>query len=249
MNRRVLIAIVLASTSLLGPGVWAGQRPPSTVDDRNLIACTGSLLSTEWPVWPASHTRGAARTAATTTALVHHETLTSDCMFARGQPIDRSGSVVIERGVVRPITAGDFGGRVWRPDPTWQPVLDAYLAAQPTVRTVLPGPGVGVPGSSLTKGQGNPNGVESGYIQVSAVGFDAAKTRAMVFIAYECGGLCGGGNLYLLEKVSGSWREKPPRYASGGIRVTPLNSATSRAVGSSDESRPYLVPHLLKKPP
>ena len=207
MSRRVLIAIVLASTSLVGPGPLAGQesRPPA-VDDPEAYRVYGSVLSTDWPVWPASHTRGPAKAAATTTALVHQETLTSDCMFARGRPIDRSGSVVIERGVVRPITAGDFGGRVWRPDPTWQPVLDAYLAAQSTVRTVLPDQQLGFPYTLLTA-QGNPNGAGSGYIQVSAVGFDAAKTRAMVFVTYECGGLCGGGNLYLLEKVNGSWRE------------------------------------------
>ena len=46
-----------------------------------------------------------------------------------------------------------------------------------------------------------------GYIQLSAVGFDAAGTRAMVYVAYQCGGLCGGGTLYLPEKVNGGWRE------------------------------------------
>ena len=46
-----------------------------------------------------------------------------------------------------------------------------------------------------------------GHIQMSAVGFDPAGTRAMVHMAYLCGGLCGGGNLHLLEKVNGGWRE------------------------------------------
>ena len=29
----------------------------------------------------------------------------------------------------------------------------------------------------------------------------------MVYVAYQCGGLCGGNTLYLLEKVNGGWRE------------------------------------------
>ena len=33
------------------------------------------------------------------------------------------------------------------------------------------------------------------------------RGRAMVYVAYQCGGLCGGGTLYLLEKVNGGWRE------------------------------------------
>ena len=44
-----------------------------------------------------------------------------------------------------------------------------------------------------------------GYVEVSAVGFDRAKTRAMVYMAHHCGGLCGGGTHHLLEKVDGAW--------------------------------------------
>ncbi len=46
-----------------------------------------------------------------------------------------------------------------------------------------------------------------GYLQVSAVGFDAAKIRAMVYMGHHCGGLCGGGAFHLMTKVNGQWRE------------------------------------------
>ena len=46
-----------------------------------------------------------------------------------------------------------------------------------------------------------------GYLQVSAVGFDSARTRAMVYMAHHCGGLCGGGTHYLLEKIDAAWRK------------------------------------------
>jgi hypothetical protein len=45
-----------------------------------------------------------------------------------------------------------------------------------------------------------------GYIEVSAVGFDEAKTRAMVYVAHHCGGLCGAGTYHFLEKTDEAWR-------------------------------------------
>jgi hypothetical protein len=47
----------------------------------------------------------------------------------------------------------------------------------------------------------------SGYVVVSAVGFDAAKTRAMVYVAEYCGGLCGAGSYHFLERKLAAWVE------------------------------------------
>ncbi|MBI3662203.1 MAG: hypothetical protein HY234_04020 [Acidobacteria bacterium] len=46
-----------------------------------------------------------------------------------------------------------------------------------------------------------------GTYDVSAVGFDETKTRAIVYVNYVCGGLCGGGGFHLLEKGRNGWRE------------------------------------------
>ncbi len=46
-----------------------------------------------------------------------------------------------------------------------------------------------------------------GYLQVSAIGFNAEKTIAIVYMAHGCGGLCGGGGFSILEKKDGKWRE------------------------------------------
>ena len=46
-----------------------------------------------------------------------------------------------------------------------------------------------------------------GYLQVSAVGFNAEKTIAVVYTAHGCGGLCGGGGFSVLEKKDGKWQE------------------------------------------
>jgi hypothetical protein len=47
-----------------------------------------------------------------------------------------------------------------------------------------------------------------GYYSFSPVGFNAAKTRAIVWMTYSCDGLCGaGGTYHFFEKRGGRWRE------------------------------------------
>src|SRR5215471_7451181 len=45
-----------------------------------------------------------------------------------------------------------------------------------------------------------------GYIALSPVGFDGAKTVAVVYMGHMCGGLCGGGKFHVLEKKDGVWK-------------------------------------------
>ena len=45
-----------------------------------------------------------------------------------------------------------------------------------------------------------------GFNEVSAVGFNADKTVAVVYVAHSCGGLCGGGSFYVLQKREGKWQ-------------------------------------------
>jgi hypothetical protein len=47
-----------------------------------------------------------------------------------------------------------------------------------------------------------------GFAEMSAVGFDATKTRALVHLGGHCGGDCGGGRHHFLEKVGGKWVER-----------------------------------------
>jgi len=46
-----------------------------------------------------------------------------------------------------------------------------------------------------------------GFITLSAVGFNKAKTMAVVFSESSCGGLCGSFTFHLLRKVKGKWNE------------------------------------------
>ena len=47
-----------------------------------------------------------------------------------------------------------------------------------------------------------------GFATFSRVGFNDDKTQALVYQAYSCGGLCGGGGYVLLVKVNGVWTNK-----------------------------------------
>ena len=46
-----------------------------------------------------------------------------------------------------------------------------------------------------------------GYYWFSAVGFNPARTRAIVNMGNLCGTLCGGGGPHFFEKKDGKWRE------------------------------------------
>lgn len=44
-----------------------------------------------------------------------------------------------------------------------------------------------------------------GWIELSAVGFNADKTVAVVYTGHSCGMLCGGGGFHVLGKKDGKW--------------------------------------------
>ncbi len=44
-----------------------------------------------------------------------------------------------------------------------------------------------------------------GLIELSAVGFNADKTVAVVYMGHSCGLLCGGGEFHVLQKRDGKW--------------------------------------------
>jgi len=45
-----------------------------------------------------------------------------------------------------------------------------------------------------------------GEIELSAVGFNADRSIAMVYIGHHCGVLCGGGEFHILQKEEGHWK-------------------------------------------
>ena len=54
-----------------------------------------------------------------------------------------------------------------------------------------------------------PESTAASYVEMSTVGFNQDRTRAVVFMGSPCGGLCGSWSYHLLEKVQGKWKEVP----------------------------------------
>ena len=137
MSLRVLMAIVVAGTSLIGPGALAGQEPsPLAVDDPEAYRVYTFLLSLRLSglyFGPPSRT----------VVVIQHETSTWDCMFTRGKR--RQPSFVVSNGVARPFNPNELAARSAALIQPGAPVLDAYLAANQTVRTLLPGRELGFP--------------------------------------------------------------------------------------------------------
>jgi len=45
----------------------------------------------------------------------------------------------------------------------------------------------------------------SGILSLSSVGFNERKDRALLFVSFVCGGLCGGADFWTLGKRDGTW--------------------------------------------
>src|SRR5579862_685264 len=45
----------------------------------------------------------------------------------------------------------------------------------------------------------------AGIVSISSVGFNENKDRALVYVSFTCGDLCGGAHFYTLEKRGISW--------------------------------------------
>ena len=45
-----------------------------------------------------------------------------------------------------------------------------------------------------------------GFHEFSAIGFDAARSSAILYTSHSCGGLCGSGSLVTLRRAAGRWQ-------------------------------------------
>ena len=106
-------------------------------------------------------------------------------------------------------------------------VRDHFMAANVARRVIEPGHRLGLPYVVLSEAEINRALAQTGwdlperwrnfhqrypesggFIELSAVGFDSARKRAMVYMAYHCDEACAWGTHHLLKKMSsGTWRE------------------------------------------
>jgi hypothetical protein len=158
------------------------------VEDPEAYVVYASLLPREWTV----------RVAGAKTLVFQRETGTNWKCMPSGKPLETE----------------------------WKPVVDDFRAQNTSTRELRPGFALGIPyvvasridiQATFREVQNDPmfgwTGFyrrypdSGGFMVVSAVGFDSAKRRAMVYMAHSCGSLCGGGTHHLLERADGGWRE------------------------------------------
>lgn len=167
----------------------SGPTVPTDITDLEAYAVYRVVIMQDWPVRIAK----AKRLVVARETVTHHECL------PKGAPMSTE----------------------------WRPVLDSYLSENVRVRRLRENQDLGLPhvlrpleeligffrpppGGDFDKGwsrfyQLYPD--SGGYMQVSAVGFDPSKTRALVYVAHFCGSLCGGGEHHLLLKGSDGWQQ------------------------------------------
>jgi hypothetical protein len=191
MTRRTTVyalGIIVLAAFAGSRGLGAQAAQPKPVDDPDAYAVYASVLASEWTV----------RTAHAVQLVFQEETVTNWGCMPSGTPLET----------------------------TWRSVVESFRAANARVSLVRAGFPLGVPyivvpsadiKASLHEIPNDPSlgwtgfynryPDSGGFMTVSAVGFDASRTRAMVYMAISCGGLCGNGEHHLLGKAGGLWRE------------------------------------------
>jgi hypothetical protein len=189
-NGRLNLTVAISGPRVDERGVTARYRRLTLrpLDDPEAYAVYSSLLPQEWLV----------RVAHAKVLVFQSETTTYNECLPKGKGLE-----------------GD-----------WQRVVESYRAENTAPRLLVPGKNLVMPYRVVPRAQieaafqrPQPNDMSfgwtgfhthypdaHGYMQLSAVGFNHSKTRALVYVSHHCGGLCGSGRHYLLEKVGGAWR-------------------------------------------
>jgi len=188
---KILLTICTLVITLSGIRVADGQTEQSAYTDAEAYAVYSVMLSPERPVSAAK-----ARILVIETETVDYPKYSDDDSKCLASP---KGEESI-----------------------YDPVIAAYRAANKTASLLQPKFDLPVPyklvSTSWIEGLFAKNGGgwkefyakypnSGGLISMSAVGFNADKTIALVYMGYSCGGLCGSGGFHVLKKINGSWAE------------------------------------------
>ena len=187
MARALIFAIITAAMAVSLDSAQGRETRPTAIDDPESYAVYASLMAKEWTVSVARAKR----------VVISRETATHNQCIPTGGAMETDW-----RPVVESFKRANAAGRFVLPD---RDLLHPYVVVPRAEIMQL----FTTPGSDLSSGWTRfydryPD--SGGYMEVSAVGFDSSKTRALVYVAHHCGGLCGGGTHHLLQKVDGRWQ-------------------------------------------
>jgi hypothetical protein len=186
MTRGVVLVAILASFTFRA--IAQISLTPKPIDDTESYAVYAALLPNQWTV----------RVARAKILVFQQETTTHSRCMPSGTPLE-----VEWREVMESFRAENAEGGVILPgyDLGLPYVVVASADVRATFREVPNDPMFGWSGFYKRYPD------SGGFMQVSAVGFDTARARAVVYMAHSCGGLCGGGTYHFLQKIDDVWRE------------------------------------------
>ena len=183
----VTSALVLALIIQTGAGPQPLPSTPQPLDEPEAYKVYAALLPDEWIV----------REARAKILVFQQETATYPRCMPSGTPLETEWLSVVKdfraaNATPKLLHAGfDLG-------------VPYVVVPSADIRAMFQSPGAAIAPGWVDFYQQYPD--SGGYMFVSAVGFDASKRRAMVYMAHSCGGLCGGGTYHFLEKIGGAWR-------------------------------------------
>ena len=181
MSKSTLLSVVLV---LLSPIGLFAQSAPETYQVPEAYEIYATLLPQQWPA-TAAHAKK---------MIIRAETASYEmCLKPEGESIK----------IVGPAIANflEVNKKTWLLEKTI-PMDQPYEFVFNSELDAIFANGIGGWKAFYEKYPGS-----GGYNEVSAVGFNADKTVAIVYVAHSCGGLCGGGSFHVLEKKDGKWQQ------------------------------------------
>lgn len=183
LNNPMGNSILIMMMALVSPLIASAQNTPETYREREAYEIYASLLPAQWPVTEA-HTQK---------MIIRAETGSYEmCLKPEGESI----------AIVGPAIANflEVNKRSW----LLERAIPMALAYEFVFEKELDAIFANGPAGWKAFYEKFPD--SGGYNEVSAVGFNADKTVAVVYVAHSCGGLCGGGTFHVLQKKEGKWQ-------------------------------------------
>jgi hypothetical protein len=178
--------------ALSGVRAAYGQTEPSAYTDAEAYAVYSVLLTAEWPV-----TQAKAKKLVIETETVDYPKFSNDDMKCLVSP---KGEESIYDPVITAYRAANKTPSLLQP--RFDSPISYQLVSKSSVEDIFVKKGVAGWEDFYAKYPES-----GGVISMSAVGFNADKTIALVYMGHSCGGLCGGGTYHVLRKTDGKWAE------------------------------------------
>ncbi|MFM9904073.1 MAG: hypothetical protein ACKVQJ_05815 [Pyrinomonadaceae bacterium] len=186
------LTICTLISAFCGVRMAPGQVAPLPYSDTEAYAVYSFVMRDEWPARAAKAKKLVIQTE--TTDFPRFGNDKTDCLApAKG-----------EEATYAPVIAAyrELNKKSWLLQPKFDASIPFQIVPKASIEDLFTRKGIDGWNDFYAKYPDS-----GGAISMSAVGFNADKTIAIVYMGHSCGGLCGGGNYHVLRKTDGKWSE------------------------------------------